>query len=626
MTSLSPSPSLLANLRQELSRLPPFAQMDDGAIDFFLTHAEQRYFAQGEVLIGPKDGPVTQLFYIRQGAVRGVKGVADLLGGAIGYEAGDLFPASAALAGRAVTATYEAVGDTFVLALPVEQMQSLAGNSSVFADFLNQRILNFLALSRQTLQASSAAQTLAEQSLESPLGDLVRNAPVTCPPHTPLREVLQTMHQMHIGSMLVVSAQGAPLGILTRHDVLDRVVLAEASLDAPIAQVMVHPVASLTTAHTAEDAAVLMSRHGIRHVPVTRDGAVVGILSERDLFALQRLSLRHVSGTIRAAENVAALKQCAEDIRNFARNLLGQGVQARQITTLISHLNDLLTDRLLHLLAQTHGIDLHRLCWVALGSEGRGEQTIATDQDNALILPDDITPAQRDAVRAFAHEVNLALDVCGYPLCKGGIMAGEPNCCRTLSEWRDRFASWIDHGAPKDLLDASIYFDFRHLAGNAALADALKAEVVAAAQTNPRFLKQMAVNALTRRVPLNWHGGIDEDDRGGVDLKLQGAAIFCDVARIESLALGIGAVGTRERLEAVGAHLRLAPTKYQAWIGAFEFLQMLRLRAQVEGPPDNSHPNHVTLASLNDIDRRILKESFRVAREMQQRLQLEYDR
>lgn len=621
----SPSPSLLANLRQELARMPPFAQMDDAAIDFFLTHAEQRYFAPGETLVAPGDGPVAELFYIRSGAVRGVKGAAELTGGAIGYDAGDLFPTSAALAARPVTATYEAVGDTFVLALPVRHMQALAARSVPFADFLNERILKFLALSRQALQADCATQTLAQQSLETPLGELVRKAPVCCPPDTPLRQVLQTLHELHIGSMLITGSAGQPLGILTRYDVLGRVVLAEVPLDTPIAEVMVQPVACLTTEHTAEDAAVLMSRHGIRHVPVTQNGAVVGILSERDLFALQRLSLRHVSGAIRSAADVSALQQCAEDIRDFARNLLGQGVQARQITTLISHLNDVLTERLLGLLATEHGIDLSRLCWVALGSEGRSEQTVATDQDNALILPDDITPEQREAARAFAHQVNLALGACGYPLCKGGIMAGEPDCCRTLGEWRERFASWIDHGAPKDLLNASIYFDFRHLAGHAALADTLKQEVVAAAQRNPRFLKQMALNALTRRVPLSWHGGID-DDQGAVDLKLQGAAIFCDVARIQALALGIHATGTRERLEAAGAHLKLAATKYQAWVGAFEFLQMLRLRVQIEGAPDMGHPNRIALDSLNDIDRRILKESFRVARELQQRLQMEYDR
>jgi CBS domain-containing protein len=136
-------------------------------------------------------------------------------------------------------------------------------------------------------------------------------------------------------------------------------------------------------------------------------------------------------------------------------------VQARQLTALISHLNDVLTGQLLKLKADEHGIDLNRLCWLCLGSEGRDEQTIATDQDNALILASDTSDESREAIRAFAREVNLALDSCGYPLCHGGIMAGESACCLTLDEWRERFRLWIEQGSPQDLLNASIYFDFR---------------------------------------------------------------------------------------------------------------------------------------------------------------------
>lgn len=625
-TASSPSASLLANLRQELMGSPPFAQMDAHALDDFLSRSQQRYYAPGDLLVEPASGVVTEIFYIRQGAVTGVRGMAELSGGAFQYEAGDLFPVSAAVAQRAVTASYRAVQDTFVLVLPVDAMRALAERSAAFADFLNGRVLKFLDLSRRALQVAYSSQALSEQSLETPLGQLARTAPVTCGPDVLLREVLGTMHGKRIGSMLVTDASGRPLGILTRYDVLGRVALAQVPLDAPVSQVMVQPVHCLTVEHTAQDAALLMSTHGIRHVPVTRGGVAVGMVSERDLFAMQRLSLKQVSTSIRAAPDVDTLKLVAQDIRRFARSLLGQGVQARQLTALISHLNDVLTQRLLEIVAAQQGIDLQRLCWLALGSEGRSEQTVATDQDNALILPDDTTTAQREAALAFGRVVNLALDACGYPLCKGGIMAGEPGCCLTLREWRERFAHWIEHGAPQDLLNASIYFDFRALAGNAAMAHALRAEVVESARRTPRFLKQMALNALTHAAPLNWLGSVDVDDAGAVDLKLQGTAIFVDASRLYALAHGVTATGTRARLEAVGARLGLAPHEYEAWTGGFEFLQMLRLRVQLEDSVDAARPNRIVVASLNDIDRRILKESFRVARSLQQRLQLDYER
>ena len=620
-----PPPSLLAALRPELVRHPPFAQMDLAAVDFFLTRSEQRYYAPGETLVEPGSGPVEEIFLVRQGSVTGEKGLAEV-SGAFEYEAGDLFPIGAAMARRAVTATYRATADTFVLVLPGAAMKELAARSPEFADFLHRRIGRFLELSRRALQVAYASQTLAEQSLETPLGELATRAPVTCAPDTPLREALSQMQRRRIGSIIVTEPGGVVQGILTRHDVIGRVALAGVPLDAPIAQAMVRPVHTLTVAHTAQDAALLMSAQSIRHVPVTRDGAVVGIVSERDLFAMQRLSLKQLSATIRAAPDVATMKLVAQDIRRFARNLLSQGVQARQLTALISHLNDVLTQRLVEIKAGEHGIALHHLCWLALGSEGRGEQTIATDQDNALILPDGISDARRAAARSFGHDVNLALAECGYPLCRGGIMAGEPDCCLTLREWRERFSGWIEHGGPADLLNASIYFDLRPLAGDETLAQGLQAEVLESARRTPRFLKQLALNAIAHAAPLNWLGAIDTDAAGTVDLKLQGTAIFVDAARLYALAHGVAATGTRERLEAAGARLGLGSAEYEAWVGSFEFLQMLRLRIQLEGSSPAGHPNRLELATLNDIDRRILKESFRFARLLQQRLHLDYER
>lgn len=626
LTPASPPASLLAALRPDLLRHPPFAGMPQAEVDLFLARAQQRYYAPGETLAEPAAGPVREIFFIRQGAVTGVKGLAEFFGGAFQYEEGELFPLDAAVARRAVTATYRATADTFVLVLPVEAMDELAHRSPEFADFLHRRIARFLDLSRVALQAEYASQALAEQSLETPLGELAARAPITCAPGTPLRAALAEMQARRIGSIVVAGPAGEALGILTRHDVLERVALAQPPLDTPIAQVMVQPVHTLDVAHTAQDAALLMSRHGIRHVPVTRAGAVVGIVSERDLFAMQRLSLKQVSSAIRAAGDVPALRAAAQDIRRFARNLLGQGVQARQLTGLVSHLNDVLTQRLLELLAPAHGVALPRVCWVALGSEGRGEQTIATDQDNALVLPDDSTDAQREAARAFGRAANLALAECGYPLCRGGVMAGEPAGTATLGDWRERFAHWIDHGAPQDLLQASIYFDLRPLAGDAALAHALRTEVLESARRTPRFLKQLALNALSRGAPLNWLGGIDTTADGSVDLKLQGAALFVDAARLYSLAQGVDETGTRSRLAAVGERLGLAPSEYEAWVGAFEFIQMLRLRIQLEGDGGGDHPNRLAPARLNDIDRRILKEAFRVARSLQQRIHLDYER
>ena len=242
-----------------------------------------------------------------------------------------MFAVNAALAQRPVSASYKATADSFVLTLPVAEMQLLALKSEVFADFLNRRIQNFLNSSHKNLQNEFSSRVLSEQSLETPLGELIRHKPITCSDSTPLRIALQTMHDKRIGSILVTNPDGTAIGILTRHDVLDRVALAGISLDRAISTVMISPVHSLTRAHTAQDAALLMSRLRIRHIPVTQSGIAVGVISERDLFAMQRLSLQQLGNALRDAESTDTLNDLSIDIRRFAQRLLGQGVHARQL-------------------------------------------------------------------------------------------------------------------------------------------------------------------------------------------------------------------------------------------------------------------------------------------------------
>jgi CBS domain-containing protein len=237
--------------------------------------------------------------------------------------------------------------------------------------------------------------------------------------------------------------------------------------------------------------------------------------------------------------------------------------------------------------------------------------------------------------------VNDALDACGYPLCQGNVMASNPACCLTPDEWQHSFGQWIANGSPQDLLNASIYFDLRALSGNPALVQPLRDTITREAARVPRFLKQMADNSLTRRAALNWRGAIDTqevDGRNMFDLKMQGTAIFVDSARLYALAHGVPALATRARLEAVAPLLGVPPQEGQSWVSAFEFLQMLRLQVQLgpvhaagdaadsTSPYAHGNPNLIDVATLNDIDRSMLKEACKVARRLQQRLELDYQR
>jgi CBS domain-containing protein len=232
----------------------------------------------------------------------------------------------------------------------------------------------------------------------------------------------------------------------------------------------------------------------------------------------------------------------------------------------------------------------------------------------------------------MAQEVNLGLDACGYPLCKGQIMASNPACCLTQQEWLERFDRWMEQGAPEDLLNASIYFDLRAVAGSSALAERLREHITEKARALPRFMKQLALNALTRRPPLSWRGSIDTHDRAGkavIDAKLQGTAIYVDAARIYALAHGIAETGTRARLLAVAQALKVNPRESEAWVAGFEFLQALRLRVQIDAASrgdKDAPPNLIEVDALNEIDRRILREALGQAQKLQQRLELDYQR
>jgi CBS domain-containing protein len=299
-------------------------------------------------------------------------------------------------------------------------------------------------------------------------------------------------------------------------------------------------------------------------------------------------------------------------------------VQARQLTRIISRLNDALTVRLLELVAARHLVDLRRACWLAAGSEGREEQTIATDQDNGLVFQGDAPASDRAAWLAFAREVNLALDACGYPLCRGNIMASNPRWCLTPQEWREQFEAWIGRGEPQDLLEASAWLDFRPLAGNPELAASFRPLVREAIARHPRFLRLLAESMLERRAPLDWLGGIGTVDRDGrrmLDIKLNGTMIYVDAARLYALAHQVDAVGTRARLEGAAHRMGVPLREAEGWVGGFEYLQMLRLRGQIQ---QRATPNLIDVDALNDIDRRVLKESLRIARRLQQRVEMDF--
>lgn len=628
------SETIVASVRQFLLAHPPYSLMAFDDVDFVARRIELAYYSRGETVIDPQAGPPPACFIVKQGVVdSSIAAVGDQAERAATLRhltPGESFPLGALLAERAVTKLYRAATDAFVWRLDKAAFDELTRRSPVFLDFCRRRLGALLDLSEHALQSNYAAQTAQRRAMDATVESVIRRTPFTCEPGDALGEVFRRMESERVGSVIVVDPrrdEGPVAGIFTHQDVIGRVLLPGVSLDTPIARVMTSPVLTLDAGATVADAMLLMAERSIRHVPITRGRDLIGIVTERDLFVMQRRSLRQIGDAIRVARSTSELAVAASDIREWSHSLVAQGVSAAFVTRLISRLNDQLTARMVTLAAQRHEVDVDTVCWLALGSEGREEQTIATDQDNGLIVGPDCT-ASRERLLAFALEVNQGLDACGYPLCKGGIMASNPRWCLDLEGWNAVFDDWIDRGDPQSLLNANIFFDFRPLTGAGALAGQLRAHVSARAKGNPRFLKQMSDNALRNAPPPSWTGGFFDQlihaEVREVDLKMNGTVPFVDGARLLSLARGIEATGTAERLEALVAAGAVPPSEARSWIDAFQFLQSLRLRVQHERAAGAENPNLLDTSGLSRIDRRILKEAFAQARHLQQRLALDY--
>ena len=619
---------LLAFLR----RYPPFDGMEDDALRFLASRLSIGYHAKGAAIVAPEQGEPRLFHIVQSGSVSRAPAETYHPPGSGRLGPGECFSVGALLEHRPVASPYVAATDTFCYQLPAADFHALLDRSLRFREFCTRYLSSLLQESRRLLRMHNASLATEQQAMGRSLRSLISRPPVTCAPDTPIGEALRAMQQARIGSIIVTAPDGAPAGILTRYDVLDRVALSRRGLDEPIATVMTAAPRTMPAEATAYDAALLIAQHGIRHVPVMDGSALLGVVTERDLFALQRIGIRSIHRAIAAANGLDMMVQAGADIRRLARALIAEGAAAEPLTLIVSTLNDALARRVIDLERARHAIDGIDFCWLGFGSEGRYEQTIATDQDNGLVFAvpaGESAAALRERFLPFARAVNDALAGCGYPLCKGNIMAGNPQWCLSLEEWLRRFDDWIANTDPEALLRASIFFDLRLIHGREELVDAMRGRILARCAQTPRFLKQMAEQAIAVRPPLGVLSDfvLEEAQEGGrrLELKKYGARLFVDAARVIALANGIEHTSTAERLRQGGERLGMSGQETAALVEAFFFIQMLRLRRQsADGETAAGSPNAIDPGALNEVDRLTLKESLRQARKLQSRLALDY--
>lgn len=340
----------------------------------------------------------------------------------------------------------------------------------------------------------------------------------------------------------------------------------------------------------------------------------------------QDLALR-----IEQARSVDTLVALSQEAQLVDQSFIDAGLSGSLTTYAISWLNDALAARVVALTAEEARLPAANWCWIGLGSEGRHEQTLVTDQDNGLIFSaSDEQEANllREVFLPFAKRVNQRLAECGFTLCSGDIMAGNPAWCRSEEEWKTLFFDWIHKPEPTALLNASIFFDVRPLYGDFSLVDPLRDMLVRWVPSAETFLRLMATNALAAEPPISFTGDVVMEKEGKekfVDIKKYGIRIFVDAARIFGLAHGVKAASTRSRFLEAGEKAGMSALDVSAALQAMSELQRLRLAHQKKLLSEGATPdNHLHPEELSTYDEAVLREGLKQAKRLQLRLKLAY--
>ena len=511
---------------------------------------------------------------------------------------------------------------------------------------------------------SSMHAKLGDSALLRPVSDVMQSQLLRCSQHEPLGIALATMQKHSVGSILVDCDDGST-GILTRTDLIERIILPRLELDCTVDKVMSHPIQSLPLESSLLDAMQAMMRWRLRHLPITSGGSIIGLVSEHDLMRQHRNRPDRLMVSIDRAQDEAALILAAQQAANIARQLHREGLGALHIAKMMSLLNDALTRRAIELIVRSedqHGLPDKPWAWLALGSEARAEQTMVTDQDNAFVVGDEsLVPRFLD----IAMKVNHLLDRMGFPLCQGGVMAMHEDWCMSLERWITQAQSWLKSPNPRAILKAQIALDFRWVAGDRLLVESLEKgfstifaqrsadQLQSAARQS--FLRTMLSDLLERgvqAVPAEWQlslyrmiGGARTKHLCQRDIKLHGTALIVDAVRFLVLSkLSSGQWmphGTVERLQWLERNHIMSKDEASALIEAFEALTHWRLEKQMAMLANRSDehmcasgnrgsdkempaPNHINLLALHSNERSHFRAYVQSIAQLRERLRMDF--
>lgn len=591
-----------ADLTRFLAAVHPYDALDAQALDALVPAFRVQSMAAGQDIYS-QGVPLEGLYLIHTGAVdiRDQNGVLiSQLGPRNSFGERGL-----ARDGIAVTSAKTST-DSLLLVLPKADFLRLAETEPAARKFFD----------RQRAPKHKRAD-LATSRVET----LMAPAPLTCPPDTPVQFAAQLMHSRHISSVCIT--EGKTLrGIATIRDISGKVVGGGLSYDTPLSEIMTADPLTLSPSAIGSDVLHMMVERRIGHVPVTKAGQLVGIVTQTDLTRFQAMTSAELVSELAHAPDAAAMAKVTARIPDLLVQLVAGGNRHEVVTRLITDIADTATRRLLALAEDSLGAPPVPYLWAACGSQGRQEQTGVSDQDNVLILSDTFTEDMRPYFEQLARFVCDGLDACGYVYCPGDMMATNPRWCQPLRVWQSYFDGWIAKPSPEAQMLASVMFDLRPIGGTASLFDDLQGDTLAQAARNSIFVAHMISNSLKHTPPLGLLRGFatirSGEHKNTLDMKHHGVVPVVDLGRVYALQAQLTVVNTRARLEAAAQTAVLSKSGGQDLLDAYDLIAETRLDHQARQIKAGGAPNnYLAPADLSDFERSHLRDAFVVVKSLQ---------
>ncbi len=465
------------------------------------------------------------------------------------------------------------------------------------------------------------------------LNQPVRNALadfVSCEFEDSIQKAAQIMTDGQKSSILVRAKDGSAVGIVTDVVLRERVVVGNLSLDTPVNEVMSSPLIDVEASALIFEAVLLLQERGIKHLVVRdKSGEVISVISNEELLDVHRYSAAFLIEEIREACSVDDISASHERLPRIVKALIDSGAHAKNITRIITTVSDTILGRLIDFAIEQIGEPPVRFAFISLGSEGRGEQTLVTDQDNAIIF-EDIEEAQSESVHAYFDEFSKTvctwLDQVGYAFCTGKVMAMNPQWCQPISQWKQYFTRWIVESSPEDLMEVSIFFDFRCLYGDHRFVDELREHIGSRAENKTPFLYNLAQNTLLFKVPIDFFGKITVESGGDHPNTFNVKHVMAQIigfARIYAINYSIESTNTLQRIDILLEKNVLNKVTHEEIVEAYNYLMQLRFRHQVSmidrgEPPDN----HVNINELTHMEKELFEKIFSQVNRLRKRLSL----